>query len=194
MKELSERQQQILNTSITIIAHEGIQSLTTKNLSSQIGVSEAALYRHYENKHAILMGILDMFKELSKMPEIPKGKELSPVEKIEFFLMDKYEKFSSNPDLAKVMFSEAIFINDKELSDKARSIMHGHKEIIVKFIKDGMKQKLINKELDIVSTFRTIIGSMRLLVTHWCYNGNAFDLKKEGVKLWKNIMTMVSRG
>ncbi|MDA3838160.1 MAG: TetR/AcrR family transcriptional regulator [Candidatus Delongbacteria bacterium] len=192
MKELSERQQQILNTSISIIAQEGIQNLTTKNIASQIGVSEAALYRHYENKHAILKGILDMFKELSKMPEIPEGKELSPVEKIELFLMDRYTKFSTNPDLAKVMFSEAIFVNDKELADKARSIMHNHKEIIVKFIKDGMKEKLINKDLDPISTFRTVIGSMRLLVTQWCYNGNAFDLKKEGMNLWNNIKIMIN--
>lgn len=192
MSELSERQQQILNTSISIIAQEGIQNLTTKNLSAKIGVSEAALYRHYDSKHSILMGILDMFKELSSMPEIPKGKELSPVKKIELFLTDRYEKFSSNPDLAKVMFSEAIFINDKELSEKSRLIMHGHKEIIVKFIKEGMKSKLINKDLDPISTFRTIIGSMRLLVTQWCYNGNAFDLKSEGSNLWNNVKMMIT--
>ncbi|MDA3885643.1 MAG: TetR/AcrR family transcriptional regulator [Candidatus Delongbacteria bacterium] len=191
MSELTARQQQILNTSISIIAQEGIQNLTTKNLSAKISVSEAALYRHYDSKHSILMGILDMFKEFSEMPEIPDGKELSPVDKIELFLTDRYEKFSVKPDLAKVMFSEALFINDKELSEKSRLIMHGHKEIIVKFIKEGMKNGSINKDLDPVSVFRTIIGSMRLLVTQWCYNGNTFDLKKEGMKLWYNIKIMI---
>jgi AcrR family transcriptional regulator len=170
MSELTARQQQILNTSISIIAQEGIQNLTTKNLSAKISVSEAALYRHYDSKHSILMGILDMFKEFSEMPEIPDGKELSPVDKIELFLTDRY---------------------DKEHSEKSRLIMHGHKEIIVKFIKEGMKNGSINKDLDPVSVFRTIIGSMRLLVTQWCYNGNTFDLKKEGMKLWYNIKIMI---
>ncbi|MBN2790209.1 MAG: TetR/AcrR family transcriptional regulator [Candidatus Delongbacteria bacterium] len=191
MSELTERQKQILKTSISIIAQEGIQNLTTKNLSAKIGVSEAALYRHYESKHAILMGILDLFKDISEMPDIPAGSTLSPIEKIELFLTDRYEKFSSDPDLAKVMFSEGIFVNDEELSNKARSIMHGHKGTVTGFIKEGQKSGLIKKELDPVSVFRTIVGSMRLLILQWCYNGNAFDLKKEGINLWNNVKVMI---
>jgi len=36
-----------------------------------------------------------------------------------------------------------------------------------------------------------IIGSMRLLVTQWCFNDYSFDLKKEGKILWNNINNLI---
>ncbi|MBN1948990.1 MAG: helix-turn-helix transcriptional regulator, partial [Candidatus Cloacimonetes bacterium] len=62
VEKLSERQQQIVNTAIRIIAGQGIQHLTTKNLAGAIGISEAALYRHFSSKHEILLAVLDAFR------------------------------------------------------------------------------------------------------------------------------------
>ena len=43
--ELSERQKEIINASLELIAESGIQSLTIKNLSKKIGLVESAIYR-----------------------------------------------------------------------------------------------------------------------------------------------------
>ena len=162
MNELSKRQREILTVSIKIIAEEGIQNLTIKNISQAMGFTEAALYRHCKNKHEILLKILDLFKELSQMPDFSENTDISPIDKIELFLIDRYEKFTLNKDFAKVMFSEAIFINDKELSSKIRDIIRRHKKTIVAYLKKAKKEQLINNKLDPESVFRTIIGSMRL--------------------------------
>ncbi|MCK5675079.1 MAG: helix-turn-helix transcriptional regulator, partial [Spirochaetales bacterium] len=50
MKDLTKRQRQIIDISINIISERGIQDLTMKNLSSQLGISEPAIYRHFESK------------------------------------------------------------------------------------------------------------------------------------------------
>jgi len=51
---LTDRQIEIINKSIDIIATKGIQGLTIKNLSKEIGISEPAIYRHFESKTDIL--------------------------------------------------------------------------------------------------------------------------------------------
>ena len=61
--EITERQQEIINVSLALIAESGIQSLTIKNLAKKIGFAESAIYRHYENKIQILLAILDFFKQ-----------------------------------------------------------------------------------------------------------------------------------
>ena len=61
--EITERQQEIINVSLELIAESGIQSLTIKNLAKKIGFAESAIYRHYENKIQILLAILDFFKQ-----------------------------------------------------------------------------------------------------------------------------------
>ena len=191
MQEISDRQKEILEVAIKILAQEGIQKLTVKNISKSIGFTEAALYRHYDSKHKILLGILDLFEEISIVPNFNPSKNLTNLDKVHLFVLDRYKKFTDNPDIAKIIFSEAIFINDPELSAKIRNIMHGNKKIVDKFITAGQKKGEINNELDPISIFRTIIGSMRLLVTQWCYNNYSFDLKKEGERLCNNIKIMI---
>ena len=61
-KMLSERQEQIIKASIDLIDNNGIQGFTIKNLSKAIGISEPAIYRHFESKFEILATILEIFK------------------------------------------------------------------------------------------------------------------------------------
>jgi len=186
MNEMTNRQKEIIEKAIKIIANDGIQNLTIKNLSKAIGVSEAALYRHYESKHSILISIMDMFDDFSQTKRSGKG-----LKGIENFIMDRYDKFISNPELAKVMFSEAIFINDKELSERMRLVIHGHRKDLEVLIDEAKLNKEIISTADTKSLFRIIIGSMRLLVIQWCFNNYEFDLKKEGKILWNNINNLI---
>jgi AcrR family transcriptional regulator len=48
--ELTVRQKDILKAAIAIIANQGYEKLTIKNLATKIGVTEAALYRHFKSK------------------------------------------------------------------------------------------------------------------------------------------------
>ena len=61
--EMSDRQKEIIDVSLELIAEKGIQGLTIKNLAKKIGFSESATYRHYENKTQILIAVLDFFKD-----------------------------------------------------------------------------------------------------------------------------------
>ncbi len=193
MTQMTERQKQIMEKAIKIIADDGIQNLTIKNLSRAVGVTEAALYRHYENKHAILMSILDLFDEFSHTQVKQGKKKAEGLEGIKEFVFDRYEKFSNSPELAKVLFSEAVFISDPELSERMRTIIHAHRSEFTELIEKAKLKKEIAKTLDNKSLFRIIVGSMRLLVTQWCFNNYSFDLKKEGETLWNNIEILIKR-
>ena len=60
---MTQRQSEIIQESLKLIADKGIQGFTIKNLANAIGVTEPAIYRHFENKQKILVGILSLFKE-----------------------------------------------------------------------------------------------------------------------------------
>jgi len=49
------RQIEIMEAATLRIDHYGIQELTIKNLAADIGLSEAALYRHSKSKNDIMM-------------------------------------------------------------------------------------------------------------------------------------------
>ena len=190
--ELSQRQQEIVDISIGVIADQGIQNLTIKNIAGAIGISEPAIYRHFDNKFEILNSVLDTFQEISiDVLDSEEIKAKNSLVKIQHFLFDRYRRCSENPKLAKVMFSEENFQDDERLAKKVLMIMHSHKEKMHKVITEGQSNREIRNDIDSTSMFRIVFGPMRLLIKQWCLSGFAFDLKDEGRKLWDAELKMI---
>jgi TetR/AcrR family transcriptional regulator, fatty acid metabolism regulator protein len=192
--DLTPRQQEIINVSISLIADKGIQSLTIKNISQAIGISEPAIYRHFKNKFEILMTILDSFEIIAADVLNSKDiKNLSSLDKIEFFLLDRYTRCAENPKLAKLMFAEENFQDDERLAKKVLSIMHAHKAEMHKVISVGQNLGEIIDDIDSISLFRIIFGPMRLLIKQWGLSGCKFNLVEEGKKLWKSEKKLLKK-
>ena len=189
--KLSKRQNEIIEISIGVIADNGIQSLTIKNIASAIGISEPAIYRHFKSKFDILNTILDTFQEISLgVLETEDAQQIGSLDKIGHFIADRYRRCAENPKLAKVMFSEESFQYDERLSMKVLKIMHSHKEKMHKVITEGQKNGEMRNDIDTLSLFRIIFGPMRLLIKQWCLSSFAFDLQAEGEKLWQATIKM----
>jgi len=188
MNKLTKRQQEIIDVSVKLIANHSIQHLTIKNISKQIGVSEPAIYRHFESKFDIIYAILDYFDTYSlEVCEKIESPDLNAIERIEYFFKERYKFFSNNPEMTKVMFSEEAFQYDKQLSEKITHILHQHREVLLKIIEQGQKEGLIRTDISFDHLFHIVIGSMRLLVDRWCLSSFSFDLYKQGIALWKAV-------
>jgi AcrR family transcriptional regulator len=189
---LTDRQSQIINAAIKLIAEQGIQNLTIKNLSALVGISDAALYRHFANKDEIVLAMLSSFESISNFVLTETEKEgMSSLDKIRKFLFDRYERFSENPRAARVMFSEEVFKNDERYTKKMLSIMHQHGETMRNIIAEGQSKGEIRNDIPARELFMIIFGSMRLLVTQWNMKDNAFNLMKEGALLWESLNRML---
>jgi AcrR family transcriptional regulator len=190
--EITKRQQDIVDTAIRIISRQGFAELTTKNLAAALGLSEAALYRHFSGKVELIHKILEYFQYLAQnaMGEIYTATH-DPLEQIRSFVMNRYDLFTKHPDLAKVMFSEEIFQHDRSLAEHNLSIMHIHRDQLIGSLCRAQQAGQIRADLDCIHMFRIIVGSMRLTVTQWQLSGNAFDLTNEGEALWQTIKKLI---
>lgn len=190
---MTERQEQIILTAIALIAREGYKNLTIKKLASELNLSEAALYRHFVNKEDLLLSIMHYFEDISRnvLQEIQKTK-LNPLEKIHFFIMNRYELFTSNPDLAQVMFSDELFYYDPVFFKQFQKISSNHREVLLNFIEEAQKEGFIQSGINSTQLFTIIIGSMRFLITQWNLSGRKFDLVKEGDTLFQTIKNLIA--
>ena len=178
---LTDRQHQIIEESIKIIDAKGIQGLTIKNLSKAIGISEPGIYRHFESKTAIILSILDGFKDMAKMLlGAMKTFEGTAIEKITFMFSRMLELFSESPAMVSVIFSEEIFKNDEVLKIRITEVLNMHAQTIESIIATGQKQKNVRNDIEFKILTLMIMGSLRLLVKRWDLNNHNFDLKKEG--------------
>ena len=190
--KLKGRQQEIIDASIGLIADSGIQHLTIKNIAGKLGITEPAIYRHFESKFDILYALLDSFEEMSSdILQRTAVQQMAPPAKLEAFIFDRFARMSSNPKLAKVMFAEELFQDVERLAGKVMKIMHEHKDIIQGIIDEGRLDGSIRTDIDSLTLFRIIFGPVRLLIKQWTLSGFRFDLEEEGRKLWDAELKML---
>ncbi len=189
----TERQMEIITAAIDLIAENGIQKVTIKNLSARINVTEAAIYRHFASKIEILLAILHYFKDNNtSLINTTLETQKKPLEQLQALMLSHFKLFEEKPSLASVIFAEEIFQNDKRLSETVYEIMKGNEQIMVQTIKRGQQSGHIRNDIDSERIVLLIMGMLRLTITRWRLAGYGFDLVKEGIANWRAIKSLLS--
>ncbi len=114
-----ERRVQILQTLATMLESPGSDRVTTAALAARIGVSEAALYRHFASKAQMFEGLLDFIEQaiFSLAQQLqdrePDGRARS--RKLVGLLLQFGEK---NPGMARVMVGDALVHENERLQQR----------------------------------------------------------------------------
>ena len=191
-KNISNRQSEIIQAAINLIGEGGIQALTIKNLSSKIGVTESAIYRHFSSRNEILEKLLDSLKRVIsvRFTKIAQSKK-SSLEKIKEIVSSQFETFSANPSYAIVILSDGLYKNEEVLHNRIYAIMELAKATFLNIIEDGKKSGEIRRDIPSDQMAFIIMGSARLMVNQWSLSGFKFDLKEKGKSLYDTICLLI---
>ena len=67
--------ERILQTGLQLIDEQGLEAFTMRKLAQELGVDPMSIYRHFENKDALLDGVADVLWSEVKLPESRVGWE-----------------------------------------------------------------------------------------------------------------------
>ncbi|MDD4227231.1 MAG: TetR/AcrR family transcriptional regulator [Mariniphaga sp.] len=190
----TERQQEIISTALDLISEKGIQGLTIKNLSKKLGITEPAIYRHFENKIQILIALLDLLKQnTSVIFEAELNSDETAVLKIERLFEKHFKSFAETPSLAAVVFSEEMFRNEEKLTDKISEVIEANNKTLLAILKQGQQNNEIRSDIDAEHLVIFIMGALRLFVKKWQFAKFTFNLQKEGNKLIQSVKLIISK-
>ncbi len=193
--EKTDRQKEIMDVSLQLIADKGIQGFTIKNLAKKIGFTESAVYRHFDTKIQILTAILDMFKNKSQQFLLDGSKtDVSAIAKIENLFLTHFKVFKATPSLVAVIFSEELFRNETMLSSKVNSIMTNFAQTLTGIIEFGQKNGEIRADIQAQHLATMLMGSVRMLAKQWHMSHHSFDLMIKGSELLDSMKVMIRLG
>ncbi len=103
------RREQILQALAQMLEHQAGQRITTKSLAATVGVSEAALYRHFPSKARMFEGLIDFIEQtlLSRINLIltEEKETLARCEHIVQLLLTFAER---NPGITRILTGDAL--------------------------------------------------------------------------------------
>ncbi len=117
-----ERRLQILQTLAAMLQTPTAERVTTAALAAKIGVSEAALYRHFASKAQMFEALLEFIEQscLGLVQQIRQSELTAPqqAQQIVLVLLQFAEK---NPGMARVMLGDALVLEHERLNQRMDS-------------------------------------------------------------------------
>jgi AcrR family transcriptional regulator len=148
-RDPGNRRTQIVDSALDLISNHGIAGATTARIAADVGVSEPALYRHFENKQKILLAALD--EASSRLVEFTMAAGLSiedGVERLRVMSAAFYDFVMSHPAEFRVLFEAVGATRDEEmrlaLRDKISSLLGVVETVLV----EGVDQGAFRADLD----------------------------------------------
>jgi TetR/AcrR family transcriptional regulator len=121
-----ERREQILQTLAAMLEQPGAERITTAALAARLGVSEAALYRHFASKAQMFEGLIDFIEQsvFTRTAQIVERDAATPPSaedgtrqavRVVALLLQFGER---NPGLVRVMVGDALVLEHERLQQR----------------------------------------------------------------------------
>lgn len=140
----SSRQREILDKTLEIVRENGLAGLTTKKIAEKVGFTEAALYRHFPTKKALIGGLMDRLEDMLIMPiqEIASDSTASVEQRLQGILSHHVRLIYEQNSLPILLLAEATASGDPALLSRMRNILHRYLSILEGLIREGRTKGL----------------------------------------------------
>lgn len=193
---LEKRKLDIVTAVLKLVDRVGVSGVTTKRIAHEVGFVEGALYKHFNSKNEIFhllleiadMQVNDKFKEMD-------ARNLAPENWLRewfYFVIAYLEDF---PGIYRILFSDALYNEDKELFTKFKSITWNLKESFEAMIARGCEQKVFRTGIDPDTAAIMYLGMIHTSFTLWnVFEGRSKSLRSISEPLLEAFMGMLLPG
>jgi AcrR family transcriptional regulator len=135
----SLRQAEILDRALELVREAGLAALTTKKVAERVGFTEAALYRHFPSKRALVLGLIDRLELMLIQPirEIAGDGASVVSERLATIIRHHTELVREHNSLPILLLAQASVSEDPELLGRMRSIFHEYMSILEGLVREG---------------------------------------------------------
>lgn len=136
----SERQEVILDRTVELAASTGLAQVTMKTIAARVGFSEAAIYRHFPTKQALLLALMARFETrlVRRVEEIAAENRRSPVDRLARVLHHHLGLVLEANSLPIMLLAEASASGDSVLLRRMRGIIRRYIALLRRLVKEGM--------------------------------------------------------
>ncbi len=185
-KSSDERQQEIVQAVLDLIAVEGTQGLTMGRIAARIGISAAALYRHFRGKldimHATVSSAFDRVAEELLHEAERKGKAMERLHRV---FLAHLRFIDDHPGVARILFSEEVHFNAPELQRELSTRIGRLLRFIGGIIAAGVENGELSSTIDIDAAAALYLGLIQTQLLLWSVGGKQERLTSGAERLWE---------
>ena len=176
-----ERKLQILQNLAEMLQKPQGEKITTASLAAKIGVSEAALYRHFASKAQMFEGLIEFIEQtLFGLINKVTSEENNGVKQLEAVLPMLLGFAQKNPGMTRVLIGEALVNEDGRLQTRINQLHDRLEATLKQSLRLAASQQEISAETDAAAQANLI---MSYVVGRWHQFAKS-GFKREPMEFW----------
>ena len=154
-----ERRLQILQTLATMLQEPGGDRVTTAALAGRLGVSEAALYRHFASKAQMFEGLIQFIEEsvFGLINQIV-GSEPDPLKQLRSIVLMLLGFAERNPGMTRVLIGDALVSEDARLQNRINQLNDRIEASVKQCFRNAIEQGRLPPENDPASRANLVVS------------------------------------
>ena len=183
-KSAELRKAEIVVTILDLADRIGPDRVTTGAAAAAIGVSQAALFRHFPTKAAMWLAVAEhITDELTTAWERALSGVDDPVSRIEGLVAAQLGQIAAKPALPMLLFSRELNVGNDDLRASCRGLLMKVQALIVAELARGHEAGCLRRDVAPADAAVLLTSLVQGMAIRWSLGARDFPLIGEGIRL-----------
>ena len=179
------RKQQIIDAARKLIIKKGSEHLTVRAMAKEVGLTEAAIYRHFRSKREILSFLMNHIMDTMLHDVERTATENSPsLDTIDQALKQHLSEIEQRKGMSFQIIAEIISLGDKKLNKDVYEKLNVYIDRLKHLLSEGVRSGSVKDDIDLGAAALLLFGMIQGLANIWALSGYSFDLSEKYEALW----------
>ena len=180
------RQAALVDAALGLAAQRSPADITTGDLAQAVGITQGAVFRHFANKEAIWLAVLDwtadtLMRRLQAAAdaELAKSDKFAPLAALQAVFMAHVDFVVAYPGVPRMIFQELQHAQDTALKKRVRGLMQQYRRLLMGLLEHAQEQRLLAPGTDLQAATALFVGSVQGLVMQSLISGEVHAMTRQ---------------
>lgn len=180
-KPAAERKAQIVDEAMRLAAELGPDRMTTQKLADAVGITQAAIFRHFPSKSEIWLAVADRIG--SVMPAKLIESDDPPMDRMRAIVRRQFEFIVKTPSIPAILYSRELHAENETLRMQFLAMVTRRQALFAGLFQAAAESGSFRKDIDPDDAARLVLSFIQGMAMRWSMEERRFDLVEDGMRL-----------
>ncbi|MDG5977765.1 TetR family transcriptional regulator [Hydrogenophaga taeniospiralis CCUG 15921] len=180
------RQAALVAAALALAAERSPAAVTTADLAQAVGITQGAVFRHFESKEAIWVAVIDLaHQQLLGRLQAAADAQAQPLAALRAVFLAHVDFVVAHPGVPRVIFQELQHPEDTPLKARVRQLMQAYRALLTGLLQRAQAAGQLAPGTDLAAAAVLFIGSVQGLVMQSLLSGQVAGMAAQAPQVYR---------
>ncbi|MGC8495090.1 MAG: TetR/AcrR family transcriptional regulator [Syntrophobacteraceae bacterium] len=189
------RKEQIVQAALSLVAAQGVSSLSMAALANLVGLGVSSLYRHFTSKDQVLDAVISLLRE-KLLGNVRRAVEEAATlrEQLRRLLEMHMRLILEYQAIPRLFFSGELYAGHQERREALCGVVRSYLAEVAGILRRGQKEGAFRPDLDPEAAAVVFLGLIQPPAILWHLTEGKFDVGRQLEKAWPLFLGAIGAG